>query len=236
MARVLPLLVAVGLLIASVQLGSSARARLVEFDDQGPQYLPSPEFLKLASVGFETAVADLLWFQAIQYYGEWRRGDHGIQFFEQIAASTVELDPAFEDAYRFAGMVLADDMRQPERGIDFLRRGMAHLPGSWWLPFEAGFIEYVQRKDDEAAARWFRHASEVPGAPEYPRRFAAFAASRAGDLEVSYELWHYVAQTTQNEGLRAKAEQYVRELEVALNGGPIPIWAVRPQWEDEATP
>ena len=223
----------IGVLIwGSVALGTSARARSEALPSDGPQYLPAAEMLELVAMGYEDVVADLLWFRAIQYYGEWRRGDHGIQFFEQLARTTVDLDPGFEDAYRFTGMVLADDMGLPDRGIDFLRLGMANLPDSWWLPFEAGFIEYVNRKDDAAAARWFVHAAAVPGAPEYPRRFAAVAASRAGDLSVSSELWRYVAQTTQNDGLRAKAEQYVAELEVALNGGPIPVWAVRPQVEE----
>jgi hypothetical protein len=140
----------------------------------------------------------------------------------------VELDPRFEDAYRFAGMVLADDMGQPERGIAMLERGMAALPTSWWLPFDAGFIEYTVNLDDEAAFRWFHHAANVPGAPEYPQRFAAFVASRAGSLEVSYELWKYIAATTANDALREKAQEYMQDLELAIQGkGPVPEWARR---------
>lgn len=212
----------------SVAAASRAREAKSSRSEDEIQYLPSSEAFQVMSCGFDEVVADALWFKAIQYYGGWRRGDHGIQFFEGLASTVVDLDPRFEDAYRFAAMVMASDMDHADEGIAFLRRGMDELPYSWWLPFEAGFIEYTVRADDEQAFRWFHRAAKVPGAPEYPRRFAAFVASRAGALEISYELWHYIATTTDNDHLREKAQQYMGELEAAIKGeGPIPEWASR---------
>ena len=154
--------------------------------------------------------------------------EHGPAAFPRLAETVIELDPHFSDAYRFAAMVLAEDLGQPDAGIALLERGLQNMPTNWWMPFEAGFIEYTVRFDDAAAASWFQRAAEVPGAPEYPRRFAAFVSSRAGDLQVSYELWHYIAQTTLNDELRVKAEEYMADLRAALDGtGPVPEWARR---------
>lgn len=224
----LPLISLAILLPAVGKSLAEARAHQGLRSEQDLQYMPSAEFLRAASLGHEPFVADLLWFRAIQYYGEWRKGEHGIEFFRNLVEIVVALDPNFEDAYRFSAQVLADDMGRPSEGIELLRDGMVQNPDSWWLPFEAGFIEYTIRFDDAAASHWFQTAASVPDAPEFPRRFAAFVATRAGDLEVSYELWKYIARTTDNEELRERAIQYVGQLEdTLLRGAPLPEWALR---------
>jgi hypothetical protein len=224
------LALAVAALAALAQGWLLGRARAVESarPDDDIRYIPSGEALRTLSCGFDDMVADLLWFRVIQYYGAYRHGEHGIEFFERLVDVVLELDPNFEDAYRFAAQVLAEDMAAPDRGIALLERGMRVRPESWWLPFEAGFIEYTVNLDDEAAAAWFRRAAATPGAGEFPKRFAAFVAARAGQLEVSYELWSYIARTTDNPALRQKAEDYVRQLHAAIfEGEAVPEWATR---------
>ena len=50
----------------------------------------------------------------------------------------------------------------------------------------------------------------------------------AGSLEISYELWKYIAATTANDALREKAQEYMQDLELAIQGkGPVPEWARR---------
>jgi hypothetical protein len=214
--------------IAAGALLEQARAHENLRVEDDIKYMPSAEFLRAASLGHESFVADLLWFRVIQYYGEWRGGDHGIDFFENLVDTVVELDPKFEDAYRFAAQVMAEDMGAPEKAIALLERGMQENPKSWWLPFEAGFIEYTVHMDDAKAFVWFQKAAAVPGASDFARRFAAFVGGRAGHLEVSYELWKYIARTTDNDDLRQRAIEYVGELEEALyRGGPVPDWTTR---------
>lgn len=222
-------LMALALLCAgSLTAGRAADAAKPRAEVAGAISLPDPEFLKHASMGFRDVVADVLWFRAMQYYGEWRLGNHSLEFFMHIVNCVVELDPHFEEGYRFASLVLADDMERPDDGIALLRRGMESNPQSWWLPFEAGFIEYVVRMDEPAALAWFQRAADVPGAPDFPRRFAAFVAGRAGDLQVSLVLWQTIAETTQNERLRKKALDYVAQLQAAISGeGPVPEWVQR---------
>jgi hypothetical protein len=105
---------------------------------------------------------------------------------------------------------------------------MVAMPDTWWLPFEAGFLEYTIRMDNRRAAEWFRIAARKPDAPDMARNFAAFVSSRAGDLEVSLELWKFVASTTTNPETRAKAERYIEELQAAVDGtGPVPDWVTK---------
>ncbi len=192
------------------------------------QYLPSPEALRIGSFGYRGLVSDFLWLKLVLYYGESRHGEHGLAFFEQLASTVVELDPQFEDGYRFTALVLSQDMGAPEAGIRMLKKGMVARPYDWWLPFEAGFIEYVTALNDEEAFRWFKRAAEVPGAPEFPRRFAAFVASRAGELQVSLVLYRTIARTTTDPYQRKAALKKAAQLEAAIRGeAPVPEWARR---------
>ena len=59
--------------------------------------------------------------RVLTYYGEWRQGDHGIDYFRELTKRVVELDPHFVDAYRFGALVLADDLGHdwPELFLSF---------------------------------------------------------------------------------------------------------------------
>jgi len=192
------------------------------------RYLPQPEVMKIASCGYDQLVADALWLKLILYYGESRKGQHSLEFFEQLAKTIVTLDPLFLEGYRFPALVMSQELGNPEEGIAFLELGMRAMPEEWWLPFEAGFIQYVTCMNDEEAFHWFKRAADVPNAPEFPRRFAAFVSGRAGELEISLVLYRTIAKTTSDKYQREDALRKVRELEAAIRGdGPVPIWIKR---------
>lgn len=206
---------------------ASRRARALE-RTQDVAYLPTTNAIRFMAAGYDDVAADILWLRTVTYYGEWRQGEHGIAYFRELSRRVVELDPHFVDAYRFGALVLADDLGSFDDGIALLRMGMQAMPDTWWLPFEAGFLEYTIRMDNEKAAAWFREAAQKPDAPDRAKNFAAFVTSRAGDLKVSLELWKFVANTTENPEVRRKAEEYIAELQAAVDGtGPVPEWVTR---------
>lgn len=205
--------------------GSRVRERSVE---NTIRYLPEPEVMKIASFGYDDMVADALWLKLVLYYGENRKGQHSLTFFEQLAKTIVTLDPYFLEGYRFPALVISQDMGNPEEGINFLQLGMQAMPEEWWLPFEAGFIEYVTAMNDEEAFHWFKRAADVPNAPEFPRQFAAFVGGRAGELQVSLVLYKAIAKTTSDKYQREDALKKVKQLEAAIRGdGPVPEWVRR---------
>ena len=229
---VTPLILGLALLLGWVagEAGDRGRRARSYEPTQDVTYLPTTNALRFMAAGYDDVMADVLWLRTVTYYGEWRQGDHGIAFFRELSHRVVDLDPHFIDAYRFGAVVLADDLGSFDDAIALLRKGMVAMPDTWWLPFEAGFLEYTIRADDERAAKWFRIAAEKPDAPDIAHSFAAFVTSRAGDLAVSLELWKFVAATSKNLEMRRKAEAYVAELEAAIDGtGPVPDWVTRPR-------
>ena len=176
-------------------------------------YLPSGKFLEQLSLGYREIVADVVWLSAVQYYGDFRKGNHDLKYFRGLIDITTTLDPHFVFAYLFGALVVSEDVGAFDEGIDILKRGMACNPTSWQLPFEIGFLNFVHRRDTRMAARYFELASRMPGAPEYAERFAAFVYSRAGDNASSIRLWEEYKKHTDDPFLKELAERYIEKLE-----------------------
>jgi tetratricopeptide (TPR) repeat protein len=179
-------------------------------------YFPSGILLKPMALGQPLTLADLLWFRAIQYYGEHRMTDQRFPLAGHIFETITTLDPNFAEAYIFGGLVLAAEGGDLERGLNLLRLGLARNPESWKLAFETGFVYYVAAKDNAQAARFFERASRLPGAPEYVGRFAAYVRGRIGDLIAALALWEELLENTENPATRALAERKVAEIRAEL--------------------
>jgi len=179
-------------------------------------YFPSGYFLREATVGFRSVVADYLWFQTIQYYGSYRQGEHDLRYFQGLVDGVVQLDPHFIEAYYFGSLVASVDQQAIPYAVDLLKRGILANPDRWLLPFHIGFLYYVLEPDYERAALWFHLATQSPDANDFVRRFAAFARKKAGNLEGSIVLWQHLYDTTSNPAMKELAERMITHCEESL--------------------
>jgi tetratricopeptide (TPR) repeat protein len=179
-------------------------------------YLPSSQFVGEVALGYKNLAADILWFKTIQYYGGFRMGENDLALFSHLVDVITDLDPQFVFAYIFGSMIIAEDLGYFEEGIMFLEKGIRNNPADWWLPFEMGFLYYVDAHDYESAARYFEQASRLPGAGEITRRFAAFMAAQAGHVETSIAMWEELQRTSDNQYIRELAQRYIEKLRIKL--------------------
>jgi hypothetical protein len=219
-ARTAPIKLVVGLVLAAGLAVSTMKTqahvhRPYLYDNL---YLPSGRFVKPASLGYRQLVADLTWFSAVQYYGGYRKAYHDLAYFEGLIDIVTDLDPHFEFPYVFGAVVLSQDMRSMDRAIRLLKKGMAHNPTAWKLPFEAGFLYYVDGQDPAMAGRYFELASRMPGGGDRARRFAAFVYSKSGHTETSIRMWEELIEQTDEPYMRELAKHYIEKLR-AQNGG-----------------
>lgn len=177
-------------------------------------YLPSGKFVQQAALGYRELASDMVWFQAVQYYGGYRLSEHDLAYFGGLIDITTELDPHFAFPYIFGAVVMAQDLGDFDRGIHLLRRGMQNNPTLYELPFEIGFLYYTVARDDSAAAHYFDLASRLPGGKERAGRFAAFVYSRAGHTETSIRMWQDIARDDKEQPyMRDLARHYIQKLE-----------------------
>ncbi len=157
-------LICIGILIVSCLLFSWAQGKIIEarsgirIEEKILMLSDRPEVTKVAALGFDSALADLLWVRAIQYFGgnfstldkpEKREGL--INLFDNMLA----LDPHFVAAYKFTGFVVNESVKDSNLAIDYLLKGADNNPGEWSLPFDAGFIAFYQLKEYELAKELF---------------------------------------------------------------------------------
>ena len=176
-------------------LHAAAGGRLGQIHEEELLYYPSGFMTRQAALGYESAAADVAWLRGIQYYGEHRLSDQKYDMIGHVMRIVTELDPRFVQPYVFGGFVLAQELKQPERGLELLERGMRANPDEWTLAFETGFLYYVCLHDYAAAGRYFTRAARMPGHADYVERFAAFANQRAGNEGMAILLWKHVLAT-----------------------------------------
>lgn len=210
-------LLPVGLMLG---LGSAAVGLLSVLEQERPpsaraaelSYLPKGEYLKVAVLGYEQIVADVLWLKAVQHFGGRRQTSENYLWAYHAVDVVTDLDPKFVLAYQAAGTILAVWAGHVEESIAILKKGVRHNPENWRLPFLLGYDYFYELCDRATAAEYLRTASALPGAPPYLPRLAARMTVETGDAEVALEFLERLYRQTKDERTRESIEQRVKEV------------------------
>ena len=182
-------------------------------------YLPSATFLRYASLGSRTMLADLMWIRATQYFGsqlEVRKATpEKHRFLYPLLDLAVSLDPHFMNAYRFGGLLLTV-VKRYEQAIALYEKGYAANPDRWENPHDLGRLYYLELKDHEKALYWWGIANRLPGRPDYIPRFVPLLYLETGQREIAVELWLEMYRATDNEWLRGVIEGHLHKLGVQV--------------------
>lgn len=173
--RLLTLAIVVALLAVAVT-AEYRLGRVQKVDPLGKQllYLPSPEMLKILSLGNPNLVADILYLWSIQYYSGFRPFERFL-YLETVYNLITDLDPRYFDAYRIGALIMqiqtGGDQKELQKAVQRLfDKGMRNLPGSWELAEAAAWDMYMRFKDRRAALHYAEIAAQVPDAPSRIRR------------------------------------------------------------------
>jgi tetratricopeptide (TPR) repeat protein len=159
--------VLLGLAIASeVRLRSLPRADPL---DKELLYLPTPEMLKLLSLGNEGLMADLVYIWSIQYYSQFQPQERFL-YLEKVYDLITDLDPKYFDAYRIGALIMSiqqqgDPVARREAVERLYDKGLENLPESWELAEVAAWDFYQVFGDHERGLKYAGMAAGIPGAP-----------------------------------------------------------------------
>jgi hypothetical protein len=178
-------------------------------------YFPSGKLLAAAAGEYRLLVADFAWLQVAQYAGSHLGAAHQEDNYRWLGNGMEiigELDPHFVSPYVFGAQMLAWDAERPGEGLALLRKGCERNPLTWELPFQAGFIAYQVVKDYEQAGYYFSIAAQLPGVWPIAPRMAAAAYGKAGNFELTRELWTGVYQDQPNPKVKDIARKELLKL------------------------
>jgi len=191
----------------------AAAAKNATADPDALRYLPEGRILKIVSLGHSNLLADLVWLQAIQYYGEQRLTTRNYDQTERFFTAIYDLDSSFMPATRFGALVLSQDAGDPTSALALLDRASVDHPMAWQYPFDQGFIYQTILKDYREAGLAYRRAADKPGAPELAHQLAGVSFARLGDRDSAREIWRSLLEDS-NSMTRAVAERNLRNLDL----------------------
>lgn len=178
-------------------------------------YIPSGKYLKYATFGYSSLVADLVYIWAIQYYTTYTIVDR-FQNLEHIFSIIAELDPRFTDPYEIGALIAVNEARDLRLAYKILDLGLAKNPDQWIFPFEAG--HYAQRaRDYETARSYYEKAMNIPGAPNLAKRLYAAAGFKVMDLKESWETWLEIYNTAGDERTKKIAGKHLYQVKSTVD-------------------
>jgi hypothetical protein len=108
-------------------------------------YLPRAEYLPLLSVGWQAALADLLWCKSLVYFGEEVMQRGTVRYLFQYTDAILALDPSFREPYRWVatGALYRPGHVSHEDGLhaaDYLARAVRRWPNDGELRWDYGSL------------------------------------------------------------------------------------------------
>lgn len=205
------------------QLRETLIARTGKLREKGDVYeLPSPEQVVVASLGYRSALADLLFAHVLVWHGihfsEKRRLEFAADYLDTVAA----LDPTFRETYYFGDTLITMQPVKPRhedyvRARQLLEKGLAARPGDTELWLSTGqYLAYVAAPwlDDPAeqaewrlaGARLLVRACELVDSNEnipYHCLTASSLLSKGGEREARIQFLERMLVVSDDDNIRA---------------------------------
>lgn len=155
--------------------------------------LPAPELTKAISFGYDNLIADFLWIQFIQYLGSaYSKEVSYIPEVYSLINTVVTLDPKFNNAY-IVGAYALEQNKEFDKAIALLDKGIKNTT-DWYIPYQAGFLYYIKKKNKKMAVVYFEKARKYKEAESLMNRLIANMKLDIGDNDFDFQidLWKSV--------------------------------------------
>ena len=175
-------------------------------------YIPSGDFLKPFTLGFNQLVADYFWIKTVSYFGEHLMSDRKYPWLYHILDLITTLDPHFIWPYYFGGITLSLETQQVGQSNLILKKAMHHHPDNWKFPFFLGFNYWYHSNELSKAASYLKLAAHKPNAPRYLKTLPARLFSAAGQKQVALYFLSEMEKNTQDSLMKEQIEKRIQEI------------------------
>ena len=183
-------------------------------------FLPPPEALRVASLGFNNVAADAIWLLTIQYIGGHIFTERNLPELFRLVDTVVTLDPHFVEAYTLGALFMNYSGGNVPGAIALLERGARANPTRWEPPHDLARTYFLDLKDYPKALHWFEITDRLPGRPDYMPRFIARLYAKTGERETALEWWQAIRGSATSDWARNIAEREIAKLERQVSPPP----------------
>jgi hypothetical protein len=221
-ALILTLLVSSVLVNQSSLLAAREQKDNATFAAQGEViYVPELRQMRLMTLGYSQAAADITWLRTLEYFADHFRSDRRYPWLEVFLEQIVALDPGFTKVYHWAGANVLYGRRftneNVERSNHFYELALKQNPDDFEAAYRLGLNHYIElsSKDKDVARTYrerglayFEQAANTPGAPDRVRRLIAAVSSKLGKHQLSLQylvdMYMQTSDAEQKEVLRLR--------------------------------
>jgi hypothetical protein len=175
--------------------------------------VPSPERARLLALGFEPAIADYYWIQALQVVGDAQHPAERTETVEALMDLVTGLDPRVDHPYRFAALWLTESYEQVTHANRLLEKGIAYHPLDWRNRFYLGYNHFFYLEDNARAADVLEAAVRFPDAPHYLAAFVTRLRASSDSLDTAVLFLQQLIQQTEDEYVLADYLDTLAEIE-----------------------
>lgn len=202
--------------VGATSFVAQQKARYTYFSEP---LVPGVLTLKLLSLGDQPFVADLLWLDTIQYFGN--GSPYGrYNSLGPLLDKITQLDPKFEYPYEF-GLITLPYMNNTPMAIKLGLRAQQEIPGNGLLTYYLASDYQLNVKDYKSAAKYYILATKQKGAPGAAITLAATSLdkldSTLGDRQAAAELWKTAYQNAKNDDERKRDYAWYQQLEIVYS-------------------
>ena len=185
--------------------------------DETPLYLPSAQYLKPISFGFENFLSDVLWFHTLNYFGRQISNRENLQWFAHMCTLVSDLDPKALHVYEFCGTLLSWVAKEPEASNAVLTKGIEAFPEYWRLRYLKAFNAWYFLNDQQNAAMLLREAATLPDAPGFLASLASRLLATSHDPRTAVQFLSEVLRNTSNPSARDAILDKLKHAQISLD-------------------
>lgn len=206
----------VAILFAGTCMLNSRHYRQHEEAQESLLYFPNAKSLHVYTLGYDRAMAKLLWMRTLAYFGGHYATDQDYRYLAYMLDVITRLNPRFEPAYYMGAVTLPWMVSAFEESASLLIRAMNYLPEDGIWPYYLGFNQYLFADNRPAAEHYLARAVSRGYINRFSTALAAKMRAEAGSLEAARDFLLQVLQNKQDENLKEYLLKEVRAIETEI--------------------
>ncbi len=179
-------------------------------------YIPSGQYLKFATFGNSSLLADMIYVWAIQYYSDYTIPDM-YEYLDHIFSIINELDPGYLDPYDIGAVIAAYEAQDLDLALKILDRGLEKNPEEWLFPYMAAHYAQMIKKDHKLAQEYYKKAMNIEEVPPIVERLYANAIFKSMDYKRALQAWLEIYKTAEDERTKKIASNHIYNITTTID-------------------
>jgi len=179
-------------------------------------YFPASSTVKTYALGFDHAMAHILWMRTLSYFGDHFATDRDYKYLAHMLDITTQLNPDYKAAYYMSGVILPWMTKESRSSERLLVRAMIHMPEQGIWPYYLGLNQFLFKDDRRLAAHYLDRSIRKGFINRLSAGLASKLRAESGNLESAKEYVLQILSLRQDKNMAAFLYNELKKIETEL--------------------